>query len=154
MRTCVLAACLLLFSSSAFGQSYVMKVHLSTGQTTTISSDDISRIEFANLTAGVEPSLPAHSTGVIQFLGSYPNPFWPSTTIEYVIASRADVRARVYDLNGGLVRELQNDNVAAGRHQLTWDGTNKSRARVPSGLYFLKMECGAQAISRRLILIK
>jgi hypothetical protein len=154
MRTCALPVCLLLLlSSSAFGQSCDMKVHLGTGETITIASSDIRRIEFANVTLGV-PSSPAHSAGMLQLLRSYPNPFRPPTTIEYRVASRADVRIRVFDLKGALVKELQNENVAAGEHRVTWDGTDKNHAQASSGVYFFRVECAAQAISGRLILVK
>jgi hypothetical protein len=153
MRTFALSTCLLLLlSSSAFGQSVAMKVHLKTG-TTTISSDSIRSIQFADLTLGVDPLNPGTLSGGLQLMRSYPNPFKPSTTIEYQVASRADVRVRVFDLKGGLVRELQNENVSAGRHQVTWDGTDRNRARVSSGVYFVRVECGSQARSGRLVLV-
>jgi hypothetical protein len=157
MRTYALPICLLLLlllpGSSAFGQSCDMKVHLSTGETVTISSADILRIEFADVTLGV-PTNTAQFPGTIQFLRTYPNPFKPSTAIEYRVASRADVRIRVFDLNGALVKELLNENVAAGEHRVTWDGTDKNHARVSSGIYFFRVECAAKAISGRLILVK
>jgi hypothetical protein len=155
MRTYALPICLLLLlSSSAFGQSCNMKVHLSTGETVTISSDDIRRIEFANVTLGVGPTNPGPSAGVIQLLGSFPNPFKPATTIAYQLAARSDVRIRVFDLKGALVKELLNENVAAGQHQVTWDGTDKDRTRVSSGVYFYRVECGTKAVSGRLVLVK
>jgi hypothetical protein len=144
---------LLLLGSSAFGQSFDLKVHLKTGGTTTIPSDDIRRIVFANVTLGV-PSSPAQSAGMLQLLRSYPNPFRPPTTIEYRVASRADVRIRVFDLKGALVKDLLNENVAAGEHRVTWDGTDKNQAPASSGVYFFRVECAAQAISGRLILVK
>jgi hypothetical protein len=146
---------LLLLGSNALGQSHDMKVHLKTGETITIPNDDIRRIGFANVTLGVaDPSNPGRSPGVLQLLRSYPNPFKPSTTIEFQVAARAVVRVRVYDLKGALVQELLNENVAAGPHRVTWDGTDRNHAQALSGVYFFKAECGAQTISSRLILVR
>lgn len=154
MRTVALSACLLLlFGSSALGQNLEMTVHLKSGGTTTISSDDIRSIQFADLTSGVDPSNPALLSVGLQLLRSYPNPFRPSTTIEYRIAGQSNVRVRVFDLKGALVRELQNESVAPGQHQVTWDGTDRNRARVASGVYFVRVECGVQARSGRLVLV-
>jgi hypothetical protein len=154
MRTFVLSACLLLLiSSSALGESLTMNVHLRTGGTTTLSTDGVRSIQFADLTAGVSPSNGGVLSGGIQLLRSYPNPFRPSTTIEYQIGTQANVRIRVFDLKGALVRELQNESVSAGRHQVTWDGTDRNRTRVSSGVYFVRVECGAQARSGHLVLV-
>jgi len=154
MRTFALSTCLLLLlSSSALGESLEMNVHLKTGGTTTISCDAIRSIQFADLTSGVDPSNPSLLSGGLQLLRNYPNPFKPSTTIVYQIPNQANVRVCVFDLKGAMVRELQNENVAAGQHQVTWDGTDGNRARVSSGVYFVRVECGAQARSGRLVLV-
>jgi hypothetical protein len=155
MRTFALSvSLLLLLGSSALGQSLDMKVHLKSGTTTTISSGDIRRIHFTNVTLGVtDPVTSLPSRGVLQLLRNYPNPFRPSTTIEFQLAAGADVSVRIYDLAGALVRDLLNQNVPAGRHQVSWDGTDRNHLRVPSGLYFLRVVSGGEALSSRLVLI-
>lgn len=155
MRTVVLAACsLLLLGSSAFGQGIDLKVHLRTGETVTIPGSDICRIAFTNVTLGVDPALSGTTRGALQSLRSYPNPFRPSTTIEFQLAASADVRVRVFDLKGAVVRELLNGTVSAGRHEVAWDGTDRNHAPVASGVYFYRVECGLQSASRRLVLVK
>lgn len=153
MRTSVLTLfLLLLLAASACAQSHDLKVHLRTGTTVTISSDDIRRIHFTNVTLGVTDPAAAVARGSLQLLRAYPNPFRPSTTIEFQLSARAGVRARIYDLTGALVRELVDGDLTAGRHALTWDGTDRNHVRVASGLYFLKVQSGNQALSHRLVL--
>lgn len=142
---------LLLLSSGAFGQSYDMTVHLSSGQTVTVALDDVRCVEFANLT-GVHD--PGYAPQVFQLLQNYPNPFNPSTTIAYEIPDVADVTVRVYDLRGALVNELLHETQTAGRHQVAWDGTDSGRSGVSSGVYFCAVECGGRALSQKLILVK
>lgn len=155
MRTCLWVAFLLLLIPCAGAQGADMKVHLKSGSTVTIPGSDVRRIEFAHVTLGViDPSGSGRVSGPIQLLGSYPNPFRPSTTIEFQVAARTDIRVRIFDLKGALVRELMNENVAAGRHQVTWDGTDRNRSRVSSGVYFYNVECGTAARSGRLVLVK
>jgi flagellar hook assembly protein FlgD len=87
-------------------------------------------------------------------LQNYPNPSRPFTTIEYEIPAEAEVSVRIFDIQGALVKELLHEIQAAGRHRVTWDGTAASRGAVPSGMYLYTVECGGQALSRRLLLIK
>jgi hypothetical protein len=156
MRTRALfVSILLLLGSSAFGQSYEMTVHLRSGETVTIPHDDIRRIEFANILTGVQdPADPGHAPGLFRLLQNYPNPFNPSTTIEYVTPDRADVTVRIFDLRGALVKELLRETQTAGRHQVSWDGTNGNRVPVSSGVYFYAVECGEATLCRQLILVK
>ncbi|MBN2170254.1 MAG: T9SS type A sorting domain-containing protein [Candidatus Krumholzibacteriota bacterium] len=146
---------LLLLGSSALGQSYEMTIHLGSGETVVVPLDDIRRIEFANILTGVQdPADPGQAPPGFQVLQNYPNPFNPSTAIEYLIPDVADVTVRVFDLKGALVRELLRETQAAGRHRVTWDGTNGDRERVPSGVYFCAVACGEATLCRQLILVK
>ncbi len=156
MRCQALLLCVLLMtSSSAFSQSYEMTIHLKNGDPVTIPHAEIRRIEFANITIGVEnPADFGHVLSVFQFLKNYPNPFNPSTTIEYEIPDMADVTVCIFDLEGALIKELLHETQARGRHQATWDGTDSNGAGVSSGVYFCEVECGELALTRRLILVK
>jgi hypothetical protein len=150
---CVLIG--LLFCSSAFGQSYEMKIHLSNGTTVAIPNSDVRRIEFKQTSTGVEDAAGLGAAPLaFRLLQNYPNPFNPSTTIQYETATLADVNVRIFDLRGALIKELVHSTQAAGLHRVVWDGTDSKSARVSSGVYFSVVDCGGQALSRRLILIK
>ncbi len=86
---------------------------------------------------------------------AYPNPFNPTTMIEYSVAASCRVTLRVYDLAGRVVRTLVDEPVEAGEYAVVWEGTTDSGKRAGSGVYFLKMEteqgfCG----TRKLVLLK
>ena len=66
---------------------------------------------------------------------NYPNPFNPTTTIPVIIGSTTHVRLAIYDLRGHLVQTLADEMMAAGRHELLFDGTE-----LPSGTYFYRLE--------------
>lgn len=81
---------------------------------------------------------------------NYPNPFNPSTTIPFNVASAGPVTIRVYNALGAEVGVLVREgSVPAGRHEVTWDAS-----AMPSGVYFVRMEAGEQAFSRKLVLLK
>lgn len=68
-------------------------------------------------------------------LGSnYPNPFNPTTNIEFDLPERARVRLSVYDMLGREVRVLIDGVVAAGRYSRTFDAGG-----LPSGLYLYRL---------------
>ena len=86
---------------------------------------------------------------------AYPNPFNPTTTIEYSVAASCRVTLRVYDLAGRVVRTLVDEPVEAGEHAVVWEGTSDSGKRAGSGVYFLKMETGQGfSAARKLVLLK
>lgn len=150
------AGILLLLSANAFGRSFDMTIHLRNGQTVTIPHDDIRRIEFAIATGtnDPDPNNPPPAPAVLQMLQNYPNPFNPSTVIEYETPETAVVTVRIYNLQGALVRELLHGTQAAGRHRVTWDGTDGAHARAASGVYFYTLKCGKLTLSKKLILVK
>ena len=85
---------------------------------------------------------------------AYPNPFNPTTRIEYDIAARGRVWINVYDAAGHLVRRLVDANVSAGHHAAVWDGANEAGAKVASGVYFFKMKSGRFEQVRKAVLLR
>ena len=84
-------------------------------------------------------------------LGSnYPNPFNPSTTIEFTLPENGKARLKVFDMIGQEVATLFDQNAEAGRlYQATF-----SASTLPSGLYFYRLNFGDQSIVRRMALVK
>jgi hypothetical protein len=66
-------------------------------------------------------------------------------SITYVLSADADVKARVINISGRLIRTLtRNKAVAAGSNTLKWDLTSDLRTRVPNGLYLVEIEAVTQ----------
>ncbi len=80
---------------------------------------------------------------------AYPNPFNPSTTIEYTLPRAADVRITVYDVVGREVATLLNSSREAGRYSVSWNAADQA-----SGLYFVRMEAAGQADVTKVMLMK
>ena len=72
--------------------------------------------------------------GVFALNKNYPNPFNPSTNIQFELPIDGDVKIFIYDLKGSLIDELMNGYMEAGYHQIKWDGS-----RQASGMYFVRM---------------
>jgi flagellar hook assembly protein FlgD len=80
---------------------------------------------------------------------NYPNPFNASTTIEYNLPHKSEVRIEIYDIMGRKVETLIEDNQEAGINRLKWDASD-----YPSGIYFYKLSYGDKNISRKMVLLK
>jgi hypothetical protein len=85
---------------------------------------------------------------------NFPNPFNPSTTIEYSIPAAGRVNLSVYDVSGRLVKTLVDKELSAGPHKLMWDGRNDAGGMVSAGVYFARLNFAGQRQSRKLVLLK
>ena len=85
---------------------------------------------------------------------NYPNPFNPGTTIPYALPSEGIVNLAIYDIFGRTVRTLVVAPKTAGEHAASWDGRDEGGSLVASGVYFVRVEAGGQAATRKILLLK
>jgi len=85
---------------------------------------------------------------------NHPNPFNPSTTIEFYIPEAGQVSLRVFDVSGRLVRTLVDDSMEPGSHSVTWNGQDENGNSVPSGVYFSRFRTGKTTLSKKMILLR
>jgi len=95
------------------------------------------------------------SPSLVTALGSnFPNPFNPTTTIQFSLAEAGHATLNIYNTRGQLVRQLAKANMMAGKHQLIWDGRDSRGRSVSSGIYFYRLIAGKYSQSRKMILMK
>jgi hypothetical protein len=83
---------------------------------------------------------------------NFPNPFRSATTIRFDLPVRADVKLRIYDVQGRLVRTLMDlEPMEPGAHERRWLGEDDEGRRVSSGVYFYKLEAGKNRQVRRIV---
>ncbi len=80
---------------------------------------------------------------------NHPNPFNPSTSIQFTLGSEEAVRLVVFDGLGREVAVLANERMQAGSHSVEWN----ARA-MPSGVYFYKLAAGGFVATKKLVLAK
>jgi hypothetical protein len=84
-----------------------------------------------------------------------PNPFNPSTVIEFTVKERAPVTLRVYNVRGQLVKTLVNDTRAPGiTHRVEWNGRNDAGQEVASGVYFYRLVTKGFTKTRKMVVLK
>ena len=84
----------------------------------------------------------------------YPNPFNPSTTLQYGIKETGQVKISVFNARGQLIRTLVNQNKIAGTYQIVWDGKDNNGNLVSSGVYFFYIETKKEIKRIKGLLIK
>ena len=80
---------------------------------------------------------------------NYPNPFNPTTTIEFALPEAVEVSLRVYDVTGRVVARLVERPMAAGHHRVEFNAS-----RLASGLYLYRIQAGRFTQVRHMILVK
>ncbi len=80
---------------------------------------------------------------------NHPNPFNPSTQINFVLANAGLVNISVYNALGQKVTELVNTNMNAGNHNVEFNANN-----FASGFYFYRLETSSFSQTRKMLLIK
>jgi hypothetical protein len=83
-----------------------------------------------------------------------PNPFNPTTTIEFDLAREGLVQLRILDVMGRVVRNLVHESMTEGRHVLVWNGTDAAGNRLPSGVYTYQFVAGDVRATRKMVLVK
>lgn len=81
---------------------------------------------------------------------NYPNPFNPSTNIEYSIAQPGQVVLNVYNMNGQEVAELVNEYQLPGNYRAIF----KAQDDLPSGNYIYRLQAGDQVLKQKMLFLK
>lgn len=90
-------------------------------------------------------------------LTARPNPFNPTTLVEYTIPAGSEVvpvSLRVVDLSGRQVRDLMQGDQGPGRYRATWNGRSEDGELVASGVYMLKLQAGDESQTHKVVLLK
>ena len=75
---------------------------------------------------------------------NYPNPYNPSTYINYTIGALSNVTLRIYDVRGQLIAELLSEIHTPGEYKTIWNSSH-----LATGVYLLDME--VHSINEQLI---
>ncbi|MBU2692348.1 MAG: T9SS type A sorting domain-containing protein [Candidatus Eisenbacteria bacterium] len=85
---------------------------------------------------------------------NHPNPASSSTTIRFALDSEGPVHLVLYDIQGRVLRHLIDGNRKAGMQSILWDGRDGSGNKVPSGIYFYRIQTADQSATRKMIFIQ
>jgi len=113
--------------------------------TGTFTIDEVMASSDGNTYVNVEMNMPVAYT----ISDAYPNPFNPSTAIDIVLDTDANVSVKVFNIMGQLVDVITESNLNAGSHSVTWDAS-----QIASGVYFINTEIGTDLNVQKIMLVK
>ena len=86
---------------------------------------------------------------------NFPNPFNPTTTIEYYLPMNNTISLTIYNMLGQeIVKLVNNKYTVGGSHYIVWNGTDRNGAKVGSGTYVYELKYGNFSKTRQMTLIK
>jgi hypothetical protein len=105
---------------------------------------------------GTTESVNSFSGNITEFkLGNnYPNPFNPSTTISYDIATAGDAVLSVYNMKGQEINVLAQGYHAVNSYSVSWDGKDFSGTEMPAGMYIYKLVSEGFTQSNKMLFVK
>ena len=87
--------------------------------------------------------------------GNYPNPFNPTTTINFSLAKDAkNANLEIYNIKGQKVITLVDEKLDAGYYSVVWDGKDDKGKNVTSGIFLYMMKADKYTSTRKMILLK
>lgn len=114
-----------------------------------------SFVASASEPTGVEEDEAAAVPRTFALHPNYPNPFNPVTTIRFDLPKPAVVKLVVYNILGQeVIRLIDNEAMAAGFHQVTWNGRNAAGHGAATGVYFYRIQAGEFTQARKMLLVK
>jgi PKD repeat protein len=88
-------------------------------------------------------------------LNNYPNPFNPSTTIQFNSEhnqQNEQIELEIYNIKGQRVKQFKIHNSTFNINEVVWDGTDSTNNSVSSGIYFYKLNVKNSPIKKMILL--
>jgi hypothetical protein len=85
---------------------------------------------------------------------NHPNPFNPSTTIEFSVARDGIVEIAIFNVKGQRIKTLVEEHKSPGRYRAIWDGRNERGSPVSSGIYFYRLRTATFGSVKKMLLLR
>ena len=108
---------------------------------------DFEILEIIAVNSSGEVELSNPSRFVIS--SAYPNPFNPTTKLNFSIPEKGYLEINIFDINGALIESLVKKDFSAGEYSIDWNASSYS-----SGVYIANYKFGLKVKSQKLMLIK
>lgn len=102
-------------------------------------------------TSAVEPGRVPTAFAITQIR---PDPTNGACTVSFTLPTNGDVVAHVYDISGRVMADLSPGMVAAGSHEIRWDGRLAGGGAARPGIYLIKLRSGGLVTTARVIVVR
>lgn len=128
-------------------------VDLRSGSSSTHGFASLRSLRTEAAVTSVNPGPGAGSFETVRLLQSLPNPTTRGTRIRFDLAIRGRVALEIYEVSGRRIRTLVDKDLAAGRHEVDWDGADAHGRRASAGVYFYRLKGIGADQSRRVVVM-
>ncbi len=84
---------------------------------------------------------------------NYPNPFMDQTVIRYGLPQKGKVNISIYNLLGQNILTLYEGVQDAGWHSIEWDGRDKMKNKIRSGVYFYHIKWMGKIVTKKMLVL-
>jgi len=85
---------------------------------------------------------------------AYPNPFNPTTTLQFDLSLKTSVGVVITNIVGQAVRVYEAKSLEAGKHSMTFDGKDNFGQALTSGVYFIRFITNVGSETQKVVLVK
>jgi len=92
--------------------------------------------------------------GEFSVSNNYPNPFNPTTSLDFALPEESHVEISIYNMLGQKVRTLIDASLNVGYYTITWDGKDDMAQPMPSGTYIIHIQAAGYSSIRKALMLK
>lgn len=102
-----------------------------------------------HIQVGTEDTSPVDPTTRVSVSEGYPNPFGNSVQLDLTLAETGIVKIDAFDALGRRIESIHGGSLPLGRHSIRLDG-----ARLPAGIYFIRIVASGEVHTRAVTLVR
>lgn len=84
----------------------------------------------------------------------YPDPVKSIATIQYFLSLDCRVCLKIYNPSGRVIKTLIEGKEKKGNRKIIWNGENERGEKVPSGIYFVRLETPNYSTTKKLLFLR
>ena len=113
---------------------------------------DMGCYEFGAPIYKVNEDIPEENT--LTLVKNFPNPFKAETTISFYVPHRQKATIEIYNIKGQKVKTILQNDLEAGYHKITWNGSDQHDRSVANGIYFYVLKAGNKQAIKKLLYMR
>ncbi len=114
--------------------------------------------ETLNITLNGNGQVVSNSSDAIAFtnltLSNYPNPFTSQTSFNFHGLKNKSVSIDIYNVRGQKINTISSSDVKGGNGSVIWNGLDNNGDKLPSGLYFARINSANQSVIKKILMMK
>ncbi len=142
-------------SSIIYGPNFCFSLKCIVTDSNNKTAEDIHSVTVIDgLKKGASDSNNSIIPSTNKLKSNYPNPFNPSTTIEYDLSEDSDVILTVMNISGHIVKEWEFNGQNPGTYRILWDGRRDDGQELTSGMYIYQLKTSNFSDTKKMVYMK